>query len=170
MVNKMLISLVAVLFGMMSFGFISANDGDYTPVPQSPDTRVAYLGQIVQENGSLMLDADFIEWYEGEAADRVFREQEQDPEMTEAPDGYYIVNPDNTIEKLPVAADAKVFMQLYNRTGDPAEADIRWNEQISLDKFRALLAEDGELDIKQFPYHLTMENGVITKIVQQYVP
>ncbi|TVX95317.1 hypothetical protein [Cohnella terricola] len=170
MVNKMLVSFVAVLFGIMSFGFIRANIGEYTPVPADPNTHVAYIGQIYHENGGIYLDADFIEWYEGEQANEAFREHEPDADLTEAPDGYYIVNDDTATEKLAVSPDVKVFMQIYNRTGNIAEADTQWNERISLDRFLALLADNGGMDLRDYPYHLTIENGVITKIVQQFIP
>ncbi|RED66201.1 hypothetical protein [Cohnella lupini] len=170
MLNKMLISFAAVLFGFMSLGFIKANTTDYSPVPRDSDTRAAYVDRIYQENGKTYIDADFIDWYEGEEANKVFREREQDPEMTETPDGYYIVNDDTKLTKLEIADDAKVFMQLYNRTGNIEEADIVWNEKITADKFLSLFADDSEMDMKQFPYHLTVENGIIVKITQQYIP
>jgi len=170
MVNKVLISVVAVLFGYMSFNSIQANTNDYTPVPRDENTRVAYLGEIYQEDGLYYAYADFIDWYEGEEADRIFLEREADSGLDGAPDGYYIVNDDTTEEKLKLAPDAQVYMQLYNRTGDAAEADTVWNEQIDLDKFVSLLAEDSEIDLRDFPYHLTVENGVVVKITQQFIP
>ncbi len=100
MVNKLLISIVAVLFGIMSFGSITANTGEYTPVPVDESTRVAYVDAIYRADGDCYIDADFIEWYEGEAANRIFREREADSGMDEAPDGYYIVNDDQAIERL----------------------------------------------------------------------
>ena len=170
MVNKMLISIVAVLFGYMSFGSIQANIGEYAPVPSDESTRVAYLGAIYQEDGVYYADADFIEWYEGEAADRIFREREADSGMDEAPDGYYIVNDDTAVEKLKLAPDAQVVMQIYDRTGDIAEADTVWNERISLDKFLSLLQDDSTMNLRDYPYHLLIENGTVVKITQQFIP
>ncbi|WP_372633559.1 hypothetical protein [Cohnella sp.] len=170
MVNKLLISLVAVLFGFMSFGSIQANTYEYTPVPKDENTRVAYVGAIYQEDGGYYADADFIEWYEGEAANAIFREREADSGMDEAPDGYYIVNDDTTVERLKLAPDAQVFMQIYDRTGDVAEADTVWNEQISLDKFLALLEDDSAMNLRDYPYHLSIVNGVVVKITQQFLP
>ncbi|WP_256758118.1 hypothetical protein [Cohnella sp. WQ 127256] len=170
MVNKMLFSFVAVLFGFMSFGFIQANTNDYMPVPRDSDTHVAYIDQIYQKNGKIYLNADFIQWYEGEEANKVFREKEQDPEMTEAPDGYYIVNEDTQLQTLEVAADAKVFMQIYNRTGNVAEADIVWNEEISVAKLIEEMSEPSEMNLAEFPYHLEIHDNKVVKITQQYVP
>jgi len=169
MLNKMLVSFFAVLFGVLSIGLTQANVNDYSPVPADPNTRVAYLGQL-HSSDRLYLEADFIEWYEGEAANEAFRRYETDSGMTEAPDGYYIVNTDLTAEKLAVSPDARVFMQLYNRTGDIAQADTVWNEEIGLDAFVKLLSgKDGD-SLRAYPYHLTIEDGVVTKIVQQFIP
>ncbi|WP_240703155.1 hypothetical protein [Cohnella luojiensis] len=170
MFNKLLISFTAVLFGFMSLGFIKANTTDYVPVPKDSDTRVAYVDRIYQENGKSYMDADFIEWYEGEEANKKFREIEQDPEMTEAPDGYYIVNDDEELKKLEIASDAKVFMQIYDRTGNIEEAGTEWNEEISVEKFISLFSDDSEMNMKDFPYHLTVENDKIVKITQQFIP
>jgi hypothetical protein len=170
MINKMLISFVAVLFGFMSLGFIRANNNDYMPVPRDSETHTSYIDQIYQENGQTYIKADFIEWYEGEEANKIFREREQDPEMTEAPDGYYIVNDDTQLQTLQIASDAKVYMQIYNRTGNVDEASTKWNEEISVAKFVSLLSDESEMSMKGFPYHLTIENGIIVKITQQFIP
>jgi len=170
MINKSLISFVAALIGFMSIGIIQANESDYTPVPPDANTRVAYIGQIHAEQGTFSLDADFIDWYEGEAANEAFRRHEADSGMSEAPDGYYIVNEEIAMEKLAVKPDAKVFMQLYNRTGDLAEAETSWNEEIGLDRFLSLLEDGDGMNLRDYPYHLTIENGAVTKIVQQFIP
>jgi len=159
-----------VLFGFMSFGSIPANTGEYTPVPVDESTRVAYVDAIYQADGDFYMDADFIEWYEGEAANQIFREREADSGMDEAPDGYYIVNDDQAIERLKLAPDVKVLMQIYDRTGDIAEADVVWNEQISLDKFVALMEGNSGMNLRDYPYHLKIVNGVVVQITQQFIP
>jgi hypothetical protein len=170
MINKMLISFTAVLFGIMSLGFINANNNDYMPVPRDSETHASYIDQIYQENGQIYVKADFIEWYEGEEANKVFREREQDPEMTEAPDGYYIVNDDTQLLTLPIARDAKVYMQIYNRTGNINEAVTQWNEEIDVAKFITLFSDDSVMNMKDYPYHLTIKNGIIVRITQQFIP
>ncbi|MFC5472277.1 hypothetical protein ACFPPD_26690 [Cohnella suwonensis] len=170
MLNKLLISFVTVLFGFLSLGFIQANTQDYMPVPKAPDTQVAYVDRIYEENGTLYIDADYVSWYEGEEANKVFMEREPDSGLTEVPDGYYIVNDDNAIAKLPVSPNAEVTMQIYNRTGNVEEATVNWNEKIDLNKFVSLFADDAEMNMKDYPYHLEIENGKITKITQQFIP
>jgi hypothetical protein len=122
--------------------------------------------------GKLTLTADPIEWYEGAEADRIFaqREPEAAAEIGGALDGYYIVNDSKTLATYPVADNAKVTMQIYDHTGNIEDLDINWNEHISLQKFTAAFAATDVFDLSGSPYHLTIENGVITSIVQQYTP
>ncbi|ANY69532.1 hypothetical protein BBD42_25875 [Paenibacillus sp. BIHB 4019] len=129
-----------------------------------------YMDHIIKQNNAYVATYDEIQWYEGEAASVQFRQHEQDAEMTDAPDGYYIVNDDPQLHDLPIAADAEVFMQIYNRTGNAAEADIQWNEPITVDKFVSIMNSDDPFQLNNFPYHITIKDGQIVKIVQQYIP
>ncbi|MNH43641.1 hypothetical protein D3C79_1055980 [compost metagenome] len=74
------------------------------------------------------------------------------------------------MHSLPIAKDAVVLMQIYNRTGNIHEAAIIWNEQISVDKFVNLINNEDAFQLKNFPYHFTVTDGEIVRIVQQYVP
>lgn len=168
--QRVLLSLVVALLSLLPFSLVEANINDYTPVPPSAETHPAYIEKIYTENGKTYITADFIEWYEGEEADRVFRELEQDPEVTEAPDGYYIVNDDIELQTFEVASDAEVLMQIYNRTGNIDEAQTDWNEKINLVKFVSLFGEEEEMNMKDFPYHLMIEGNEIVKITQQFIP
>jgi hypothetical protein len=58
-------------------------------------------------------------------------------------------------------------MQIYNRTGKPGEADIVWNEHIPLSKFIKIFAEDAILH--EYPYHLTVKDGKVVKVIQQFI-
>jgi hypothetical protein len=170
MKNKLMLSLIVVCVAYMSLGSVDANNNEYTVVPKSSDTKVAYIDRMYEQTGHLYVDVDFIEWYEGEEANVKFRQIEQDPEMTEAPDGYYIVNEDTKLEKFEVTDDAKVFMQIYNRTGDLEEAGTLWNEQIDAKKLLSLLNDNSDMSLKDYPYHLAIQNGKIVGITQQFIP
>ncbi|RXZ84329.1 hypothetical protein EBB07_03255 [Paenibacillaceae bacterium] len=166
----MLFAAVLVV-GLFQFTFASATDDGYQPVPTNPETQAFYIESLINNEGKLELTADHIEWYEGEEANEVFREREQDSEMTEAPSGYYIVNDSDDLQTYEVADDAVVLMQIWNRTGNMDEADTVWNEEISLEKFIELVnSDEDEGFIKDFPYHISIKDGKITKIVQQFIP
>ncbi|MNV61925.1 hypothetical protein D3C71_1544520 [compost metagenome] len=109
-------------------------------------------------------------WYEGKEAEQAFAQYEPDAGIDGPPDGYYIVNDDEKLQKYPLANDVEVLMQIYDHTGNVEDIDISWNEHISLQKFAQLFEHTELLDVRDFPYHLTIENGQVTRIVQQYIP
>lgn len=134
------------------------------------ETYTAYVDGIQQENGKLFLIVDKIGWYQGEEADTIFEQRNPDSGLDGAPDGYYIVNDSKEQEKVEVQADAEVLMQLYDRDGTYAGADIQWNEPVTLNKFESLYDNKTIVDLSVFPYHLTVKDGQVIKIVQQYIP
>lgn len=170
MKNKLMMSFAAVLIGFMSLGYVEANTNDYTVVPQTSETQTVYIDTMEIRNGKTYVTVDFIEWYEGEEANSVFREREMDPEMTEAPSGYYIVNDEMELHTFEIADNAQVLMQLYNRTGNVDEADIKWNEQITVAKFFEEVSDTSEMNLEAFPYHMEIHKDKIVKITQQFVP
>lgn len=135
-------------------------------------TITAYIKEVNHSEGGTSLIVDPISWYQGEAANKAFKELEPEAyaEIGGVPDDYYIVN--NTEENIPYPVDnqAEVLMQLYDHTGLPEDVQINWNESISLNKFEALYTHKELLDLAGFPYHLTIKDGRVLKIVQQYVP
>ncbi|WP_042201071.1 hypothetical protein [Paenibacillus camerounensis] len=139
---------------------------------QSEHLTVYINGIQKTADGSLKLTADPVEWYEGAEADRIFagREPEAAAEIGGAPDGYYIVNDSDTLSTYPVAENAAVTMQIFDHTGNIEDLDINWNESITLRQFTEEFAQTDVFDLSWTPYHVTIENGVITSIVQQYIP
>lgn len=149
-------------------GVTAASAVGYKQIVKKEVTHAAYIETISSNKDSIYVDADYIEWFEGEEADRVFKEREPDAGIDHTPDGYYIINDNDKIRKLKISPEAVVLMQIYNRTGNIMDADIVWNEQITLSKFIDLINSDESL--KDFPYHLVINDGVVVKIVQQYIP
>lgn len=131
-----------------------------------------YIHALKSKDGHTVMTADQIEWYEGAEADRIFAEREPDAaaELGGTPDGYYIVNDSDSLTSYPIAGNAAVTMQIYDHTGHMEDLDINWNEHISLDKFISEFAKTGIIDLSQSPYHITIQAGKVTSIVQQYTP
>lgn len=148
----------------------NADENRYEPVPKSEDMQTVYITDVENQDGHTYLTTDSIEWYEGAAADEAFREHEQDPDMTEAPDGYYIVNDAVDLRTYELAPDADIRMQIYNRTGDWSDAGTVWDEKIDASKFASLFTPDDAEIMEGYPYHVIVEDGQIVKIVQQYIP
>ncbi|SEK26505.1 hypothetical protein [Paenibacillus sp. OK003] len=130
----------------------------------------AYVDDIQHENGKSYLIVDKIGWYQGAEADKVFDQRNPDSGIDGAPDGYYIVNDSKEQEKVEVSANAEVLMQLYDRDGTVSGTTIQWNESVALSKFESLYDNTNILDLSVFPYHLTVQDGKVIKIVQQYIP
>ncbi|CAM3938362.1 hypothetical protein COLU111180_15535 [Cohnella lubricantis] len=149
---------------------VNADENRYEPVPKSEGMQTVYIADVENRGGRTYLKVDSIEWYEGEAANEAFREHEQDPDVTEAPDGYYIVNDAEDWHTYELAPDADIHMQFYNRTGDWTEAVAVWDEKIDAPAFVSLFTPDDEEIMEGFPYHVTVENGKIVKLVQQFIP
>lgn len=131
-----------------------------------------FIDAIHSADGKISLTADEIEWFEGKDADRVFAELDPEgaAELGGAPDGYYIVDDSNVKVSYPVSDNARVSMQIYDHTGNIEDLDINWNEAISLQTFLEQFAKTDIIDLSQSPYHLTIENGQVTSIIQQYTP
>lgn len=131
-----------------------------------------YIHTLQTEDGKTVLTADEIEWYEGADADRIFAELDPEgaAELGGTPDGYYIVNDSDVLSTYPIADKASVLMQIFDHTGNLEDLDINWNENISLGQFEEAFAKTDIFDLSQSPYHLTIQDGQVTSIVQQYTP
>jgi hypothetical protein len=150
-------------------GSVHANGG-YKPVMKSKDTHPAYIKSIYTKGGKTYITADYIEWYEGAEADKQFRIREHPVEFNEAPDGFYIINDNKKLRTFEVQANSTILMQYYKRTANQSDDDIIWNEKISSPKFLTLFKDPKGWDMKAYPYHLTVKNGKIVKIIQQFIP
>jgi hypothetical protein len=163
-----LTSLLTVCLSVLLSGLSFAQtDGGYIPVPKSTNTHPAYITDIYTKKGKTYVTADYIQWFEGKEADRVFLQKEPDSGLDGAPDGYYIVNDNPKLRTFEVKQNAEVLMQIH-RHDDSTEDDINWNEPLTFTQFKSIFSKDSLL--KQYPYHLTLTNGKISKIVQQYIP
>lgn len=138
----------------------------------SKQSLTVYIDNIQSDSGSLSITVDEIDWYQGSSANQIFAEREPEAyaEIGGVPDDYYIVNDSNILTNYKVADNAAVKMQIYDHTGNIEDLDIIWNEEITLQQFIAQFNKTELLDLSQFPYHVTIQDGVITSIVQQYIP
>lgn len=143
----------------------------YEPIARTPNTITVFIDGIKDHGGKPSLDADQIEWYEGKDADAAFAKHEPDSGLTSAPDGYYIVNDDETLKTYEVDPHAVVLMQIYDHDS-LYSTTTEWNKSIPLKKLETLFGEGdgGQVDVSQFPYHLTLKDGKVVRIVQQFIP
>ncbi|WP_379392718.1 hypothetical protein [Paenibacillus lentus] len=175
MMRKWLAVLIPLVLIVVMSSFSTSSSGaaepGYIPVEQTPDTKVVYIEQLNSlADGKNELTVDEIQWYEGEAAEQAFLKHEPDAGIDGPPDGYYIVNEDHELMSYPIAENAKILMQIYDRTGDIEDMDIQWDEQVTLEQFKSILENAEWIDVRDFPFHITVKDGTIVQIVQQYIP
>lgn len=163
----------AVIAVVLAFSIPSANavgKGESAPAGQSVETVTAFINHIDHKEGKLYLTVDDIQWFEGAAADEAFLENEPDSGMDGTPDGYYIVNSDNQTRAVEIDPDAQVEMQIYDQDGVLEDLQPVFNQAIPLEKFNAIFGDKHIVDLSAFPYHLTIKDGKVVRIVQQYIP
>lgn len=162
--------MLVMIIVMLPF-ITSASAVRYEPAQVNKDTVTAYITKLEHTDGHLFMETDSIQWYEGEAANKAFLEREQDiGDLDGPPDGYYIINDSNELTTLEVSDKAEVLMQIYDRDGTYEGMDINWNEPITLNKFQDAFENNELMDISQFPYHLTIQDGIVVQIIQQFIP
>ncbi|MBR2566193.1 MAG: hypothetical protein IKE29_16440 [Paenibacillus sp.] len=178
-----MVGAVVALLGIIvltTYLLTPANAADRADVPSSSaasnaqpansEVYTAYIDEMHVVDGKLMLTVDKIGWYQGEEADTIFNQRNPDAGLDGAPDGYYIINDNEEQEQVEVNTDAKVLMQLYDRDGTVQGTEIQWNEPVTLSKFQSLYGDKRIMDLAIFPYHLTIQDGKVIQIVQQYIP
>ena len=120
----------------------------------------------VDPGGSLMFDLAY--FYTGEEANEVAAERGDE---TPVPNDYYIVNDNPKLRDLAVAADATISVFDWNHCCDervtvdlPTFAEVMSNPD-------GFVENDGRLYYGQAsPYWVTMEDGTVTEIEEQYLP
>lgn len=146
----------------------------YTPTANVPadGTYTVFINKIERDTNTDQYDltVDPINWYIGEAANVEFNKENPDSGIDGAPDGYYITNEDTQTYNYAVAANPKVLMQIYDHTGKWQDIDTNWDEPVSIQKLNAIFQKPDLLDPTAFPYHITVKDGQVTKIVQQFIP
>ncbi|RCX16715.1 hypothetical protein DFP94_11162 [Fontibacillus phaseoli] len=173
---KKLMTVLLPLFLIVVMSSLTTSSSGAAKPEKSPDTvretqhLTVYIDRLNLGSDGGEITVDPIQWYTGEEAEAVFAKLEPDAGIDGPPDGYYIVNEDERLEHYPVAKNTQVLMQIYDRTGIVEDAEISWNEPVTLEKLASLLRYADVFDVSLFPYHLTIENGQVTGIVQQYVP
>lgn len=146
----------------------------YTPTVNVPadGTYTVFINKIERDTNAshYELTVDPINWYTGEAANVEFNKENPNSGIDGAPDGYYITNEDTQTYHYAVAVNPKVLMQIYDHTGQWQDIDTNWDEPVSIQKLNAIFQKPDLLDPTSFPYHITVKDGQVTKIVQQFIP
>ncbi len=129
------------------------------PSKKVTEKAVTYITSLKSVNGNLYGSFDYIQWFTGKNADQ--QVQKACGCKQGAPDGYFIRNDNPKIRQFPISKNAEFVLQ----TRDPYK--IKWNEKVTKAQF--IKFANNKIHVKT-PYHLQVENGVVTKITEQYIP
>lgn len=125
--------------------------------------EIGQITRIYKKAGSDYLDIDYVQWFEGEEADR---EAQKDgmlgPGEEQMPNGYYVRNVNPKIRTFRISRDAKAFVSGYRfggtESGEPHKVD--------LETLKQFVAQQNTGDL----YWITLQDNVVVKIEQQYRP
>jgi hypothetical protein len=126
-----------------------------------------YIRSVSTAGPTATLAFDEAEWLTGEEAQRAAEEDGAVPPGEPVPNDYYVRNPDKATETLPVAADADITARRCElcRKGKPGNvadflAAFMKTGQTYADPYRGADSQ----------YWLTIEDGTVVAIDEQYTP
>lgn len=138
-----------------TYNFFYVDDND---LEEMQFTTLVY----VDEFDGTSLKYDVVEWVEvpGTRATELGITQE------DAPNGFYVHNEEVLIEELTLSADS-VYSIIGMGDGDLTHYEVTKEEMTVF--FEEREKTEAEIDV-QFPYHLTIVDGEIVRIEEQYIP
>jgi len=144
-------------FDMSDNPFTITEGGDVEWGDNLNGQHIGYIKSISQNNGNYYLVIDYIEWI----TDCV-------PDGYNCMNGFEIVNNSSTLNAFTISNNATVIMQTLSHTGD---GEYNWNQQISLSELQNVINGSSTPWYSQsIPFWIELQDGVIMKITEQYVP
>jgi len=138
-----------------------------TTTTAAPAEHFGYIRSVSTAGPAATLAFDEAEWLTGKEAQKAAEEDGAVPPGEPVPNDYYIRNPDKTTQTIPIANDAKITAKRCSlcRNGKPGElggflASFSKGRQTYADPYRG----------KYSLYWLTIEDGLVVAIDEQYVP
>jgi hypothetical protein len=138
-----------------------------TTTRSMPNEQFGYIRSVSTAGPSATLAFDEAEFLEGKEAQRAAEEDGVIKPGEPVPNDYYIRNPDKSTQTLPIATDAKITARRCSlcRNGQPGNledflASFMKTGQTYADPYRGAEAQ----------YWLTIEDGTVVAIDEQYVP
>ncbi len=155
--SKIVIFMSVVLFlaitgGAVILGGCTGNKADETKSLDNTYKLLSFIKDHNQQTG--MLAFDEIEWVTQENKKRI-QELGLNADL-DFPNGYYIYNESEEENRLKMADDVKIYIVNWSDLANPLLTDVNG--------FTERMAE------YEAPYHLTIKDGVIVEILEQYRP
>jgi hypothetical protein len=138
-----------------------------TTQTQAGGEQFGYIRSVSTAGPAATLAFDEAEFLTGEEAQRAAEEDGVVQAGEPVPNDYYIRNPDKTTQTLPIATDAKITARRCSlcRKGQPGDledflASFMKTGQTYADPYRGAKSQ----------YWLTIEDGTVVAIDEQYLP
>jgi hypothetical protein len=164
----LLASVLLLVAGCGGYGDDSSEASGTTTTKQAPAEHFGYIRSASTAGPAATLAFDEAEFLTGEEAQRAAEEDGQVQAGEPVPNDYYIRNPDKSTETLRIASDAKITARRCHL--------CRNGQDGNLEDFLAAFMEPGEKTYAQpyrgadSQYWLTIEEGAVVAIDEQYVP
>jgi hypothetical protein len=137
-------------------------------LPDNAERQMGYVKKIYTMSGKYYLEIDYIQWFMGDAAEKAMREDGECPKTGECEvlDDYYIRNANPLIRTFEISPDVVITMQTYDME---ATGQIQ-GQEITIGQFSQIFNNNLKPNLKNVPYIVEIENKLITKINEQYIP
>ena len=163
----LLACVLVVVVGCGGYGDDSSDASGTTTTKPTAAERFGYIRSVSTAGPTATLAFDEAEFLTGDEAQRAAEEDGATPPGEGVPNDYYVRNPDKSTETLRVAADAEITARRCPlcRKGQPG----------NVDDFLASFMETGQTFADPYrgaesQYWLTIEDGAVVAIDEQYVP
>jgi hypothetical protein len=152
---------------------VPAGTNTATPRPSAspssilPDGRSAvYLTKI--DVGKRTITFDLIEFLTGDAAKKAWQKANPGSGEDGPPNDYFIVNDNPKLRTLPVADPVEVKVVDQQNVNGTASKTINFADATAY--FVSLKPDQSDHRLSWDPFWITVVNGVVTKIEEQFVP
>jgi len=136
----------------------------------SETERIGYIRGLWEQDGQQLIAFDQIEWLTGEEASNAMREDglcASADHDCQPPNPFYIRDLDDSLVAYPLSEKVSITMQTLSHEPD---GSFMADEPIDLERFRQLSCGDSTSHLHSVPYWITLVDGFVTTIKEQYVP
>jgi hypothetical protein len=147
---------------------IDKNQAANTNTDENPaDMQIGYPKAIYQKNEKYYISIDYIQFLTGAEAEKAMREDRKCPKTGECEvyDGYYIRNQNKAIRTFEISSDAAIEESAVFK----GEGDGNDYIKVSYEDFAKGFSQNDN-HLKDLPVWIEINNNVVTKIIQQYLP
>lgn len=126
----------------------------------SPEKRLGYIRRLYRWKGKSYLDIDYVKILSGQEA------LEVDSTLNCAE--FFVLNEDYSIDAFEIWQKVEIRMCQYSHT---ESGNFKSDERISFSTFKDIFTgKSAQKSLRDVPYEIQLQHGVVTHISQQYVP